>query len=198
MKTVSELLAYLESQGHGVTARDLREAIEAEKRVTAADLEKLREMLADMKRADETIAKANALIGETEVKPKRVYWHVRSSIHGLSMVDDDEEVVRDYASSIRRRADPGARLIKVTVYDGAARKADIERRVATAPTEERKRLQRAVAELHAKAVKANRGIVACYDVLEAMGAIHHVDAERNVTQWIDRETGDVVHERRGL
>lgn len=142
MKTVSQLLAYLESQGHGVTARELREAleIEAEKRVTVEDLARLSKMIEDIQRVDETLKRVNELgIG-----------HARA--------------------------------------------------------EERKRLQRAVAELNAlaelqyKAVQSDIRIgrlAGLHEALAAMGVLCHVDSERGLTQWIDKETGDVVHERRG-
>ena len=80
---------------------------------------------------------------------------------------------------------------------------------------ERYRLMRLVAEEHDRAVAALDHYIrtdvsvhaavfdqsvgrvrGCVGSLETMGAVLHVDAERKLTQWIARETGDVVWERR--
>lgn len=80
---------------------------------------------------------------------------------------------------------------------------------------ERHRLMRLVAEEHGRAVAALDHYIrtdvsvhaavfdqsvgrvrGCVGSLETMGAVLHVDAERKLTQWIARETGDVVWERR--
>lgn len=80
---------------------------------------------------------------------------------------------------------------------------------------ERHRLMRLVAEEHGRAVAAIDHYIrtdvsvhaavfdqsvgrvrGCAQSLETMGAVLHVDAERKLTQWIARETGDVVWERK--